>query len=245
MKTLHILIISILIVTVAIVTIIEFSIQHSGTIMITPSRPSGVNDIAGDMQQTKSLSENDCGQFYTVPEDNHFHSLEVYPVLVLQQNSIGCAKLTYTVHYKYNNNNSRPIWPQMVNFGDMLRIGEYNYASSGNMFSMTQGKVYTHSFQIVAIPETVDLAKYPVGSQFTVTLIIRPLPNATGFYDYFLEEVPCDAYPLAVGYSLDQVNSSDFSKGMITMHNHSCFNAPDAISLVQVSGMDFKQIKFQ
>jgi len=90
----------------------------------------------------------------------------------------------------------------------------------------------------------VDLAKYPVGSQFTITLIIQPLQNATGFYDYSIEEIPCDSYPLAVGYNPDQVNSTDFSKGMIGMHNHSCFNMPYEISSVQVSGMDFKQIKF-
>lgn len=237
MKTLHLSIITIVgIVVIAMATLGVFLEKLNDNTQYTAANTS-------DGQKLGSLSENDCGQFYTVPKDNHFHSLEVYPVLVLQQNSIGCAKITYTVHSKYND--TRSIWPQMVHFGDMLEIGEYKYASSGNMFSITQGKVYTHSFQIVAIPETIDLAKYPVDSQFTVTLIIRPLSNATGFYDYFLEEMPCDAYPLAVGYSLDQVNSSDFSKGMITMHNHSCFNAPDAISLVQVSGMDFKQIQFQ
>jgi hypothetical protein len=53
-----------------------------------------------------------------------------------------------------------------------------------------------------------------------------------------------DKYTLAVGYSPDQVNSFDFSRGIISMHNHSCLNAPFGISSVQIFGMDIKQIKF-
>ena len=188
------------------------------------------------------LSENDCGQFYMVPEDNHI--FEVYPVLILQQNSTGCAKLTFTINYKYDDNRNGAVWPEMVRFGDTLRIGKYSYTTTGYSFGVSSIDT-TSTFKIKSIPDVVDLAKYPVGSQFTVTLVIQPLPNATGFYDYSIEEVPCDAYPLAVGYSQDQVNSSDFSKGMVLMHNHSCFNAPYVISAVRVSGMDFKQIKFQ
>lgn len=243
MKTLYFYIIAVLVVSTTLVIIIEFPIYRGPNALIVPSRPSGINDILGDIQQAKSSSENNCGQFYTVPEDNHF--LEVYPVLVLQKNSTTCAKLTYTINYMYNDNRTGSVWPQMLNFGERLHIGKYVYVSHGDEFSMSSGKDYTNSFQIVTIPETVDLSKYPVGSQFTVTLVIHTLPNATGFYDSSIEEVPCDSYPLAVGFSLDQVNSSDFSQGMGTMHSHSCFNGPYKISSVRVSGMDFKQIKFQ
>lgn len=236
MKTLHLSIITIVgIIVIAMATLgvfLEKLNDNPYTIVNT-----------SDGQRPGSLSEKKCGQFYTVPEDNHF--LDVYPVLVLPQNSTGCAKLTYTINYMYNDNRSGAVWPQMLNFGERLHIGKYNYVSHGDEFSMSAGKDYTSSFQIVAIPETVDLAKYPVGSQFTVTLVIHTLPNATGFYDNSIEEVPCDSYPLAVGYSLDQVNSSDFSQGMGTMHNHSCANGPYKISSVQVSGMDFKLINFQ
>ena len=242
MKTLYFYIITVLIVSVAIIIIIEFPIQYNGTIMIMPSRPSGINDILGDIQQAKSSSENDCGQFYTVPEDNHV--LDVYPVLVLQKNSVGCAKLTYTINYMYNDNRSGSVWSQMLNFTHLIHISKYRYTTSGSSYSMSSIDA-THMFKIKSIPEMVDLAKYPVGSQFTVTLVIQPLSNATGFYDDAIAEPPCDAYPLAVGYSLDQVNSSDFSKGMVLMHSHSCANGPYAISSVQVSGMDFKLVQFQ
>ena len=235
MKTLHLSIITIVgIVVIAMATLGVFLEKLN-------DNPYTVNTIDG--QKSGSLSEKNCGQFYTMPEDNHF--LEVYPVLVLPQNSTGCVKLTYTINYMYNDNRTGSVWPQMLNFGERLRIGTYNYVSHGDTFSMSAGKDYASSFQIVTIPETVDLAKYPTGSQFTVTLIIRPLSNATGFYDNAIEEPPCDSYPLAVGYSLDQVNALNFSQGMGTMHNHSCFNGPYKISSVQVSGMDFKLIKFQ
>lgn len=193
--------------------------------------------------QTYGLSENNCGQFYTIPQDSYPNGSETYPVLILKQNSIGCAKLTYTINYNYNDNRSGSVWSQMLNFTDMFHIGKYNYTSHGNSFGVSSIDTM-QMFKTKSIPEVVDLAKYPVGSQFTVILVIQPLPNATGFYDYSIEEIPCGSYPLAVGYSPDQVNSSDFSKGMVTMHNHSCLNEPYLISSVQVSGMDFKQIKF-
>lgn len=236
MKTLHLSIITIVgIVVIAMATLGVFLEK------INDNPYNAIN--TSDGQKPGSLSEKNCGQFYTVPTDNHF--LDIYPVLVVPQNSTACAKLTHTINYMYNDNRSRAVWPQMLNFGERLHIGKYNYVSHGDEFSMSAGKDYTSSFQIVAMPETIDLAKYPVGSQFTVTMVIHTLSNATGFYDSSIEEVPCDSYPLAVGYSLDQVNSLNFSQGMGTMHNHSCFNGPYLISSVQVSGMDFKLIKFQ
>ena len=235
MKTLHISIITIVgIVVIAMATLGVFLEKLNDNPQYTAA-----NTIDG--QKPGSLSEKNCGQFYTVPEDNHF--LDVYPILVLPQNSTGCAKLTYTINYMYNDNRGGFAWPQMLNFTDLFHISKYHYTTNGNMYGVSSTDT-TQMFKIKSIPEVIDLAKYPVGSQFTVTLVIQPLPNATGFYDNAIEEIPCDAYPLAVGYSLDQVNSSDFSKGMIMMHNHSCVNGPYKISSVQVSGMDFKLIKF-
>jgi len=131
----------------------------------------------------------------------------------------------------------------MLNLTEMFHVGKYLYTSNGNSFGMSSIDTM-QMFKTKSIPEVVDLAKYPIGSQFTVTSIIKPLPNATGFYDYSIPEIPCGSYPLAVGYGINQVNSDNFSKGMIVMHNHSCANLPYEISSVQVSGMDFKQIKF-
>ena len=236
MKTLHLSIITIVgIVVIAMATLGVFLEK------INDNPYNAIN--TSDGQKLGSLSERNCGQFYTVPEDNHF--LEVYPVLVLQQNSTGCAKITYTINYMYNDTNrGGSVWSQMLNFTDLTHINKYNYTTSGASYGVTPIDT-THMFKIKSVPEIVDLAKYPVGSQFAVTLVIKPLPNATGFYDDAIKQPPCDSYPLAVGYGLDQVNSSDFSKGMFLMHNHSCFNGPYGISSVQVSGMDFKLIRFQ
>lgn len=220
--------------------------EHQKTVKqkfsVFASKNTSIFDTEINSHNAQSLSENDCRQFYTVPEDNNF--LEMYPVLVLQQNSMGCAKLTYKVSYMYNDTRTGSAWPQMANFTDIFHIGKYRYTSSGYSYGVSSIDT-THTFKIKSIPDVVDLAKYPVGSQFDVVLIMQPLSNATGFYDYSVEEIPCNSYPLAVGYSLDQVNSYDFSKGMVGMHNHSCFNGPYLISSVQVSGMDFKLIKFQ
>jgi len=235
MKTLHLSIIT-------IVGIVVIAMAALGVFLekLNDNPYNAIN--TSDGQNPGSLSEKNCGQFYTVPEDNHF--LEVYPVLVLQQNATACAKLTYTINYMYNDNRGGSVWPQMLNFTDLTHINKYNYTTSGTSYGVTSIDT-THMFKIKSVPEIVDLAKYPIGSQFTVTLVIKPLPNTTGFYDDAIKQPPCDSYPLAVGYSLDQVNSSDFSKGMFLMHNHSCANGPYLISSVQVSGMDFKLIKFQ
>lgn len=221
---------------------------YNNTLKLLVSVPNQTQVLL-DVKQHKSLikqydllSENACGQFYTAPTDNH-HFFETYPVLILKQNSVGCAKLTFTINYKYDDDRNGAIWPQMAQIGEMSHIGKYSYTTSGNSFGVSPVDT-TQMFETASIPASVDLANYPVGSQFTVLFIIKPLPNATGFYDYSIIEPPCGAYPLAVGYSSDQVNYSDFSKGMVTMHNHSCFNAPYLISSVQVSGMTYKEVQF-
>ncbi len=189
-----------------------------------------------------TISENGCGQFYTIPENkSNFNTI---PVLILKQNSTGCAKLTYAVNSLFNNTNDCVgCHSQMVKTVEMLRIGKYNYATNGNSYGISSSIDATPMFKIESIPDVIDISKYPVGSNFTVVFIIKPLLNATGFYDYSIEKPPCNDYPLAVGYSQDQVNSSDFSKGLSLMQNHSCVSGLYGISAVQVSGMDYTQIK--
>ncbi|MBI1828713.1 MAG: hypothetical protein HY222_01675 [Thaumarchaeota archaeon] len=195
-----------------------------------------------DIINNDILSESNCGQFYTIPE-NKSNSNEI-PVLILQQNSTGCAKITFTVNFLFNNTNDCiGCNSQMVKTAEFLSIGKYNFSRHGDLISGSSGKDYTHSFQITAVPKTVDISKYPIGSNFTVVFIIKPLPNATGFYDYSIAKPVCNAYPLAVGYSPDQVNSSDFSEGLGFMQNHPCAMGPYGFSPVQISGMNYVQMK--
>lgn len=197
----------------------------------------GDNDIIDNNR----LSESNCGQFYTVPE-NRSNSNEI-PVLILKQNSTGCAKITFTVNFLFNNTNDcQGCNSQMVKIGEMISIGKYNYTGNSNYFGISDIDA-THMFKIESIPDVIDVSKYPIGSNFTAIFIITPLPNATGFYDHSIEKPVCNAYPLAVGYSQDQINSSDFSKGLGFMQNHPCANGPYGISSVQVSGMSYTQIK--
>ena len=192
---------------------------------------------------TNNTSENNCGQFYTVPE-NRSNSNEI-PVLILKQNSTGCAKITFTENSLFNNTNDcMGCNSQLVKIAEIIRIGKYNYATGGSSYGISSSVDDTRMFKITSIPDVVDISKYPVGSNFTAIFIIKPLANATGFYDYSIEKMPCNDYPLAVGYNYDQVNSSDFSKALGLMQNHSCLRGGlYGISSVQVSGMSYVQMK--
>ena len=189
----------------------------------------------------EGLSESNCRQFHTIPETNPA-SNEI-PVLILQQNSIGCAKITFTILSSFNNTNDCiGCNSQIVKISQMLSIGKYNFSRHGNLLSGSATD-YTHSFQITAVPETVDLTHFPIGSNFTTIFMIKPLPNATGFYDYSIVKPVCNAYPLVVGYNSDQVNSSDFSEDLGFMQNHPCHYGPYGYSPVQVSGISYVQMK--
>ncbi len=189
---------------------------------------------------THGLSENDCGNFYTVPENKH--DFTTIPVLILKQNSTGCAKITFTIDHMYDDTRFSTTWPQMATIGDTFHVGKYNYTTNGNQYS-TASHDAANSFHTLAVPSVVDLSKYPVGSNFTIIYVIKPLANATGFYDYSIPRLTCNAYPLAVGYSRDQVNSSDFSKGLEGMLVHSCFNFPYKFTAVEIAGMNYTEMK--
>ena len=189
-----------------------------------------------------TMSETQCGKFYTVPENKS--DFNTIPVLILKPYSVGCAKLTFTINYKYDDPRMSSRWPEMAPVGEMLHIGKYNYVTNEGQYSVTSSDT-TEYFQTYSIPDTMDLANFPVGYNFTVIYIIKPLSNSTGFYEYSIPKLPCNSYPLVVGYDKDQINASDFSLGLETMLNHSCMNAPYGISAVQVSGMAYTQMKLR
>lgn len=206
-----------------------------GTVIVENNTSS--QKISNSDQQAKLLSENDCGKFYTVPE-NHT-SLNTVPVLLMKTNSTACAKLTFTIISNYNDCNG-PNCQHVLDVKPTGLIGNLHYEKHGGSFSITPGKDYTNSFKIVTIPSTVDLANYPIGTNYTVTYIIKPLANATGFYDQSIPRLACERYPLAVGYAADQVNASDFS--YIDTLNPSCVSEAYGLTKVEVSGMDYKEV---
>lgn len=208
------------------------------TLIIT--MPLGGQQTSENIRWTKDrlLSENDCGQFFTAPG---IHDSNAVPVLLMNSNSTGCARLTYDIIYKYDSVSNGADWPRLVNFTSFSGlIGNYHYSKIGDGFSLSSGKDYTSSFQVTVMPQIVDLANYPLGSHFTVTYIIKPLPNATGFYDHSIPRLACERYPLSVGYSANQVNYSDFS--YIYPLNPPCGSAPYDLTAVEISGMDYKQV---
>ncbi len=187
-----------------------------------------------------AMSTNQCGKFYVIAENKS--DFNTIPVLVIKPYSIGCAKITFTVDLRYDDPRFSTPWPRIAPVGEMFHIGKYNYTKNGNQFSVTPYDTLD-SFQTAVIPETVDLANLPVGSNFTVTYLIKPLSNSTGFYEHSVPKPVCNTYPLAVGYDAAQVNSSDFSMGLETMLYHSCIVMPYEMSKVEISGMDYATIK--
>lgn len=169
----------------------------------------------------------------------NYHAM-MFPVLLMQSNSTSCVKLTYTVIRPYGVSEDGVSWPR--NETVPLQISDLNYEGNANEFGITQGKDYTNSFNITAFPKMIDHANYPVGSNFTVTYLIQPLPNATGFYDQSAPMPLCFRYPLAVGHTAEQVNSSDFSKDLFIMLNHSCMRGQDELVGVEVKGMSYTEM---
>lgn len=182
---------------------------------------------------TNNMSEDNCGQFYTAPE----RQLTLIPVLLMDSNSTGCARLTFTTYRDH----SDPYWSQVANFASTLVIGNYNYTSHGRIFSVSPGKDYTNSFQIIVEPQIIDLTDFPIGSNFTVTYMIKPLPNATGFYDHSILRLACERYPLAVGHTSDHVNYSNFS--YIDPASYPCGLGQYMLTAVEISGMSYKYVE--
>ncbi|MDE1725533.1 MAG: hypothetical protein KGH76_06525 [Thaumarchaeota archaeon] len=183
----------------------------------------------------QNTSTNVCGQFFTAPSGRNQSTV---PVLLMKSNSTACTRLTYKIYSDYKNCNGQ-ICQNMITF-DTLHIGDLHYEKNDGSFSITPGKDYTNSFNITTIPGTVDLANYPVGTSFTVTYIIKPLPNATGFYDQSIPRLACESYPLAVGYAADKVNASSFS--YIDQLNPPCVAGVYTLVGVEISGMTYKQV---
>lgn len=186
-----------------------------------------------------ALTKDSCGQFYSIPLSQDKSSI---PVLMMNPNSIGCASLTYALIY--GNTATGPQWPAngIANF-DTLSIGKYNQTvTSGGI--KTTGQDVKGVFQTVAMPNIVNLTNIPIGTNFTITYILRPFQNATGFYDYSIPKPNCGSYPLVIGYSEKLVNSSGFSKAL-SGPPPLCASSVYKLTDVKVYGMNYMYIKLQ
>ncbi len=187
---------------------------------------------------TKDASVDGCKEFYTVPTSTVITKV---PVLMMNQNSTGCVRLTFAVKFYYNDSKiTGTNFPRIENLTKSLSIDDYRYVKYGDGFTIST-KDYTNLFNITAVQKIIDLANYPIGSNYTVTYIIKSLPNATGFYDHTIPEITCgDGYPLAVGFTVDQVNASDFSH--LGSFNSPCAPLPSSLSKVEIAGIGYKVI---
>lgn len=210
------------------------------------SKPAGLRFTNNPLENI----ENNCGRFYILPEKQH--DPYTVPVLLMSSNATSCFKLTFTVTDTHDTDpvSRLAILRQELSF----RVGNYNVTANEHSFSITPGKDHTNSFETFYISQIVDNyptnyhigddpTYYPTGTNFTETVLIKALPNATGFYDYSIPGPNCSHYPLAVGYAENQVNSSDFSK--VNPLGQTCKRSPYEITSVQVSGMDYKELRLE
>ena len=240
MKTLHLTIIIGISITVILVGTL-FSYKSYKPMCAEGRLANGTCARPVSIEDTSDiLSNHYCKNFYVVPENKTY--LNTVPVLLMKSNSTACARLTFTISSNYNDCNG-PNCQHALSLGPMLFIRDLHYEKNGGSFSITQGKDYTNSFKILEAPDTVDLADYPLGANFTATYVISPLQNATGFYDQSILRPLCERYPLAVGYTKDQVNSSDFS--YINTLGSTCQSSVAALTKVEVSGMDYKDVELR
>ena len=74
----------------------------------------------------------------------------------------------------------------------------------------------------------------------TVAYTLRSLSNSTGFYDYAVPNGDCGSWPMAIGYTASQVNSSDFTQRLTA----SCPIPEFRWISTSVSGMNVTYIAF-
>lgn len=238
MKTSHLVIIA----GVGIV----FVIVGLGLAPLFTSKPAGLRFTNNPFENV----ENNCGKFHVMPEKQH--DPYTVPVLLMDSNATGCFKLTFTVTDTSDTDSTYRLAILRQESG--FQIGNYNMTTNGHLLSISPGKDHTNSFQVLYMSKTVDSypanyhigddpVYYPVGTNFTETFLIKALPNAKEFYDYSLPGPNCSRYPLAVGYTANQVNSSDFSK--VSFLGQTCQRSPYELTSVQISGMSYKELQLE
>lgn len=205
----------------------------------------------GWTNNTFTITKDNCGQFYTIPENQH--DFYTTPILLMDSNSTACARITFTVTDSYQEYNDT-ILLSMLRDQIHFPIGNYNVTTNGHSFGISLGKDQANLFNILQTRQTVDNypkdyhigddpVYYPIGTNFTITDTIQALPHANGFYDYSIPKPNCGHYPLAVGYTANQVNASDFSK--VNPLGQTCMRLHYEITAVQVSGMNYKELQLQ
>jgi hypothetical protein len=97
--------------------------------------------------------------------------------------------------------------------------------------------VLSYSFVTSAFP---SLFQPSAGTDYvTVVYTVRSMSNSTGFYDNAVPSGDCASWPMAIGYTASQVNSSDFTLGL----SASCI--PEFLWIsTSVSGMNVTYIPF-
>jgi len=102
--------------------------------------------------------------------------------------------------------------------------------------------IASHSFNVTVLPNSINVSEST--NFFTVVVIVKALPNATGFYnDFTAARMGCIIGYLAVASSASQVNSSAFSD-ITQLPLPNCPAQPFFAAAEFVTGMDVLTVSF-
>jgi len=135
------------------------------------------------------------------------------PVLLMRPNSTGYVCVTYQTGWQGNQSLYRA--DSMFNSYPLLVNGSYQfYPFSAVSYKCTTNllciQTISNSFRVSVLPDSIR----PSASMnyVTVVYVVTALSNSTGFYDESAPWVGCLGMPMAVGYTMSQVNASDFTQ---------------------------------
>lgn len=144
------------------------------------------------------------------------------PVLLMQPNTVGYVCVTYKAAWS----DDPSIFNEVVSTSPFFSNGTYS-------FGMWIGNNSTsNAFIVTPTPSSVRPSANV--TQVTVQYKVTVLANSSGIYDYSAPYGYCGSIPMAVGYSVAQLNGSDFPSRPFP---HSCFAEPYAPVSVNVSGI--------
>jgi hypothetical protein len=218
---------------IAVVMVIVILVGAGAGYLLGVSSQRIATSVTTATISTSTIFPSSCGGMQEVREAN---------LLFTNLTSTACVFITYRVNYHDGTYNGAYYPPGgLPNLGIKITKVQCYHNPNGTL-GCSGAKDYSNSFIIATAPASVNITQIPINSTFGVLYLLRPLHNATGFYDTSFPKFPCVTYALAVGYPSNQVNGSGFSS--YNSFVHSCFVSPYTIVSVTVANMGFKDVNF-
>jgi hypothetical protein len=202
---------------VAIAIVMASAVISTALIFVTPTlqgtKTATETSIASSVQTSISVYQP-CDNYVWNASSSTPNNGSV-PVLLMRPNSTGYICVVYQTAWQgnqslYQSDSMYNSYPFLVNGTYQFRpflVDNYRCSTANGISSCVQ--TTSHSFKITVLPDSIR----PSASMNYVTVIftVNALSNSTGFYDESAPWTACVSMPMAVGYSVSQVNASDFT----------------------------------